>query len=52
MLGIQVADETEEQRKKRLLDQQRASGTNRLSGGLGDMMTRASSMSSVFGGAY
>ena len=50
LLGQQVKDETDEERKKRLLEQQRMSGINPVSTALG--MSKAGAMSSVYGGAY
>ena len=51
LLGQQVKDETDEERKKRLLEQQRMSGINPLSSMMG-MGTKAGGLSSVYGGAY
>jgi hypothetical protein len=51
MLDRQVVDETEEERKKRLREQQQALvGPTPLSSAMG--LTRSGALSSVYGGAY
>lgn len=51
MLAVQAANETDEQRRKRLLEMQsRAQAPQPLSASMG--MTRANALSSAYSGAY